>query len=122
MLLKFPQPKWAKRLERMMATVQEKLDELEASMAEKSAAISASLDGITGDLATQSAEIEALKQAVIDAGSNAGELPQDLVERFDALKSSIDAVAQKAADLDAAMPNTPPVEEPPPEEPPAEPV
>lgn len=93
-----------------MAKVEDKLAELEAAQAAKSAEISASLDGIKGDIATQSAEIAALKQAVIDAGSNPGELSPELVARFDALKTSIDSVAQKAADLDAALPVAAPVD------------
>lgn len=93
-----------------MAKVEDKLAELEAAQAAKSAEISASLDGIKGDIETQSAEIAALKQAVIDAGSNPGELSPELVARFDALKTSIDSVAQKAADLDAALPVAAPVD------------
>ena len=106
--VKFEQPDWAKRMEKIMVDVADKLAEVEAAMASKSAEISASLDGITSDLAAQSAEIAALKQAVIDAGSNPGELSPELVARFDALKTSIDSAAQKAADLDAALPVTPP--------------
>lgn len=93
-----------------MAKVEDKLAELEAAQAAKSAEISASLDGIKGDIETQSAEIAALKQAVIGAGSNPGELSPELVARFDALKTSIDSVAQKAADLDAALPVAAPVD------------
>jgi hypothetical protein len=95
MWVKFKQPNWAKRMERMMARVEDKLAELEAAKAAKSAAISASLDGIQGDIAAQSTEIAALKQAVIDAGSTPGELPQELVDRFDALKASLDTVIQR---------------------------
>ena len=104
MWVKFKQPKWARRMERMMAKVEDKLAELEAKSAASSAAISQSLDGITSDIATQTAEIAALKQAVIDAGSNPGELSQDLIDRFDAVGKALDVVAQKAADLDAALP------------------
>lgn len=103
-IVEVEQPHWAKRLEKFMATVEEKLAELEASVAAKTAEISTSLDGITGDLKTQSDEIVALKQAVIAAGSNPGELSPELVGRFDALKSSLDSVVQKAADIDAALP------------------
>lgn len=114
MWVKFKQPNWAKRMERMMARVEDKLAELEAKSAASSAAISASLDGITSDIATQKAEIDALKQAVIDAGSNPGELSADLIARFDAVGAALDVVAQKAADLDAALPaQTPPADTPP---------
>jgi predicted nucleic acid-binding Zn-ribbon protein len=87
-----------------MATIEEKLGELEAANAAASEKISTAVAGITGDIATLNTEIAALKQAVIDAQSNPGELSQELSDRFDALKTNLEAVAQQAADLDAALP------------------
>ena len=113
------QPEWAKRMELQMARVEDKLAELEAAQSAKAAELSAALDGIQGDLSTQAAEIEALKQAVIDAGSNPGELSPELAARFDALKTSLDTVVQKAEALDAILP---PPELPMPPNPPEEPT
>jgi hypothetical protein len=87
-----------------MATIEEKMAELEASVAAKATELGASLDGIVSDIAAQAVEIAALKQAIIDGSSSPGELSPELVARFDALKSSLDTVAQKAADIDAALP------------------
>ena len=87
-----------------MATIEEKLAELEASVAEKSAELNAALDGIVGDLKVQSNEITALKQSVIEGQSSPGELPDALVARFDALKSALDGAVQRAAEIDAALP------------------
>ena len=103
-----------------MATVEQKLAELEASNATSNAALKASLDGISGDLqsmadaATASAaEIAALKQAIIDGGQQPpGEISQELSDRFDALKTSLESAAQQAAEIDARLPNAPPTPSP----------
>ena len=87
-----------------MATIEDKLAELEASIAAKSTEINASLDGIVADLKAQSDEITALKQSVIEGQSSPGELPDALVARFDALKSALDGAVQRAAEIDAALP------------------
>jgi chromosome segregation ATPase len=98
-------PKWARNMERrIMAKIEEKLAELEVSQAAANEKISTALGGIQGDTAALAAEIVELKQAVIDAQSNPGELSPELSARFDALKTNLDAVAQQAADLDAALP------------------
>ena len=98
-------PCWAKEMEnRIMATIEQKLSELEASQAASNAKISTAVGGISGDIGGLSAEIVALKQALTDAQSNPGELSPELAARFDALKTGLDAVAQQAADLDAALP------------------
>lgn len=115
-------PPWATELKEMvaelaekgllfMANAEEKLAELEA----KAATTATAIEGIRGDFQVMSdkatadaAEIAALKQAVIDAQSNAGELSPELAARFDALIASAQDTAQKATDLDAKLPNVPP--------------
>lgn len=87
-----------------MARLEDKIAELEASNAAKAAALNESIDGVVADLRTQSDEISALKQAIIDAGTTPGEIPPELADRIDALKGSFDTVIQRLADVDAALP------------------
>lgn len=103
-----------------MATVEQKLAELEASNKASADALKSSLDGISGDLQSMSdtatanaAEIAALKQAIIDGGNQPpGEISQELSDRFDALKTSLDDVAKQAAEIDARLPNATPTPSP----------
>jgi hypothetical protein len=115
MMFKLKRPKWAKRLERMMAKVEEKLAEMEAVFGPLATAlpgIKGDLQTLTASLATQSAEIAALKQTIQDGQSNPGELSPEIAARFDALIQSVKEAATAATELDAQLPNVAPADAP----------